>query len=194
MAETAVAQLIIDYTRDQNLSDAWAGRNGFTWRRKKKMSKLDRIFYRLDDYDLVSTTTNWSFTDSDHAAVITTLQHVSRPRRRNQHVKLDNSVVNDSNSLNELKEYLTEQLVSAHGMTPQVKLEFAKMTIRTKALEIMARNRVRLEGRLDVIENEIQNYTRLLARHADADSQEVIVTELEVLNTERNNLLTEQGR
>jgi hypothetical protein len=79
-------------------------------------------------------------------------------------------------------------------MTPQVKLEFAKMTIRTKALEIMARNRVRLEGRLDIIEQEIQNYTRLLTRHADADSQEVIVTELEALNIERNNVLAEQGK
>jgi hypothetical protein len=78
-------------------------------------------------------------------------------------------------------------------MTPQLKLEFAKMTIRTKALEIIACNRVKLENRLTEIESEIKNYMELLTRYTDADSQNIIVTELESLNLMRNNIKSEQG-
>ena len=78
-------------------------------------------------------------------------------------------------------------------MTPQLKLEFAKMTIRTKALEIIACNRVKLENRLTEIESEIKNYMELLTRYTDADSQNIIVTELESLNLMGNNIMSEQG-
>jgi hypothetical protein len=192
-SEMAVANLIVNYTQDQNLEDCWAGKSGFTWRKGKVMSKLDRIFHRLDQYEITDTKTCWTFTTSDHAAVVTTFKHKIRPRCRHQHIKLDNSVVLDANTLSELKQYLVEQLVSAAGMLPQVKLEFAKMTIRTKALEITARNRTRVENRLNEIESEIKNYMELLTRYTDDNSQNIILTELESLNLMRKNIMNEQG-
>ncbi len=78
-------------------------------------------------------------------------------------------------------------------MLPQVKLEFAKMTIRTKALEITARNRGKLDRQLTEIESEIINYTELLTRYTDDNSQNIIVTELESLNSLRNEIMCEQG-
>ncbi len=157
------------------------------------MSRLDRIFYRLEHFAIDKTSTNWMFTSSDHAAVITSFKHVTRQKHRNQHTKLDNSVVTNVESLNELRLYLTEQMTHATNMTPQVKLEFAKMTIRTKALEIMASNRRQTNGRMAQIDADIKNYTELLTRYADLDSQNTIIAELESLNRERNAIMDAQG-
>jgi hypothetical protein len=72
---------------------------------------------------------------------------------RNEHIKLDNGVVQNKETLNELTSYVNEQLLTATDMNPHVKLEFTKMTIRTKALEIMARNKRKENERLNEINN-----------------------------------------
>jgi endonuclease/exonuclease/phosphatase (EEP) superfamily protein YafD len=193
-AEIAAAQLITNYATDLNLRDCWEGFNGFTWQKGKKMSRLDRILYRLDQYEIVKTTTDLTLVASDHAAVIAQFKHVTRRKCRHQHVKLDNSVVTNADSLAELRSYLVEQLTQATQMPPQVKLEFAKMTIRTKALEITANNKRRNDSHLVKIESDIKNYQELLTRYADPDSQDIIVTELENLNREKNELMDAHGK
>ncbi len=60
---------------------------------------------------------------------------------RNEHIKLDNSKVTNIEQLQELKQYLEEEMAQTAGMDPHTKLEFVKMTIRTKAIEINMRLR-----------------------------------------------------
>ena len=50
-------------------------------------------------------------------------------------------IVTNTELLQELKQYLEEQMTQTANMSPHIKLEFAKMTIRTKAIEINMRLR-----------------------------------------------------
>jgi hypothetical protein len=69
--------------------------------------------------------------------------------------KLDNTIVTNTELLNELKQYLEEQMVQATVMNPHTKLEFAKMTIRTKAIEIRMRLRKKENNELRDLNDQI---------------------------------------
>ncbi len=79
---------------------------------------------------------NWTVTKSDHAAVILNLEHRDKINTKTEHIKLDNTIVTNTELLQEFKQYLEEQMTQTANMNPHMKLEFAKMTIRTKAIEI----------------------------------------------------------
>jgi hypothetical protein len=67
------------------------------------------------------------------------------------------------------------------------------MTIRTKALEIMARRRKAENKRLLEIDSEITENMRLLTIYLDPYSNNILTTELEQLNHEREGILKRQG-
>ena len=60
---------------ENDLADAWAGHIGYTWKRGKTQSRLDKIYTRISQYTNKKMETNWTLTKSDHAAVILTLEH-----------------------------------------------------------------------------------------------------------------------
>jgi hypothetical protein len=64
-------------------------------------------------------------------------------------------------------------------MSLHMKLKFAKMTIRTKALEIMARRNKQQSLALDELNCEIRRNTALLAIYTDVDSQQILTESLE---------------
>jgi hypothetical protein len=192
-AELRLAENLKTYVHATELKDCWEGRKGYTWRKGRKMSKLDRVFTRLENYELTDTNTSWSFTQSDHACVNVMFKHTHHKFSTNDHVKLDDKVVTVKSTLLELREYLIAQLSTAGDMAPHMLLEFAKMTIRTKALEIMAKQRKKENEKLAELNNEINKCTQLLARYFDDDSQIILTRELEELTHAKNVLLDEQG-
>jgi len=192
-AELRVAELLKEHTHNQNLDDCWEGRAGFTWRKGRSMSRLDRIYTRAPDFKMTKLNINWALTASDHAGLVLTLEHRHRSVHKNEHVKLDNRVVHNKETLAELIEYVTEQLSTATDMTPHVRLEFAKMTIRTKALEIMSRTKRKENERLSEVNNSIKENMRLLAVYTDQQSHMILTAELEELEAERNEILSKQG-
>jgi hypothetical protein len=139
--ELELARYIKESAHNFNLEDVWHLRSGFTWRKRKTMSKLDRILTRLSNYDLSNLNIDWTFTTSDHAAVITEFTHKIKTKHRSAHIKLENDIVKNADFLNELKQYVVSQLNDPNvgNFHLHAKLEFAKVCIRTKALEIMAR-------------------------------------------------------
>jgi hypothetical protein len=140
---------------ENDLADAWAEHNGYTWRRGKTQSRLDRIYTRLPKYSNKKLDTNWMLTKSDHAAVILTIEHNDKTNTKNEHIKLDNTIVTNTELLNELKQYLEEQMIQAIDMNPHMKLEFTKMTIRTKAIEISMRLRKKENNGLRDLNDQI---------------------------------------
>ncbi len=157
------------------------------------MSRLDRIYTRMPNYEQHQLVTTWTFTTSDHAALILTMNHTSKMFKRNEHVKLDNEVEQNNVSLQELTNYVREQMLDTDGMNPHTKLEFLKMTVRTKALEIMASNRRKENGRLTEIDGAIKENMRLLTVYTDPHSNVTLTRELEDLNIEKNAILNSQG-
>ncbi len=193
--ETEVATLIKEFTEHLSLIDIWLNKSGFTWRRGTVASKLDRIYTRLSNYKIAHVKTDWAFTSTDHAAVIAHFKHTTKKKLKSSHIKLDNDILKNDELLSELKQYLIEQLndTNVQGFNPHIKLEFAKMSIRTKALDIMARQRKRDYALFKEINSEIVQNTRLLTIYTDDASQNILQTELDEAVNRRNILLNKQG-
>jgi hypothetical protein len=94
--------LVQDYATDLELEDAWQGKQGYTRCKGKAMSKIDRIYTKLNNYCVFTTKVDSTAVNSDHAAVIVQCQHLTRMQIRNGHVKHDNDVVKNPTTLNEL--------------------------------------------------------------------------------------------
>jgi len=154
-AEKRIAENINTKISENDLVVAWAGQSGYTWRRGKTQSRQDRIYTKLSQYSIKKLDTSWTLTKSDHAAVILTLEHRGKMNTKNEHIKLYNTIVTNTELLNELKQYLEEQMVQATVMSPHTKLEFAKMTIRTKAIEIRMRLRKKENNELRDLNDQI---------------------------------------
>ncbi len=78
-------------------------------------------------------------------------------------------------------------------MNPHMKLKFAKMTIRTKAIDISLRLRKKENNELRDLNDQINQNTELLKRHTDENSLNIITRELENCKQERNIILQRQG-
>jgi len=194
-AELILAEEILAYQQALGLEDTWQGKSGYTWQKGQKMSKLDRIFYRITNFKLKSNKVDWTLAKTDHAAVVARFEHAHNVIHKSTHVKLDNDILKDIGKLNELKEYVTHQLNDPQVATfnPHVKLEFAKMSIRTKALDIMARCRKQKNELLNEINKEILTNTRLLGIENDIQLKNMLVRELETLKVQKDTILSEQG-
>jgi hypothetical protein len=178
-AEKRIAENINLMINENDLADAWARHNGYTWRQGKTQSRLDRIYTRLPQYSNKKMDINWTLMKSDHAAVILTIEHRDKTNTKNEHIKLNNTIVTNTELLNELKEYLEEQMRQATDMNPHMKLEFAKMTIRTKAIEISMRLRKKENNDLRDLNDQISQNSELLKRYNDENSLNIITRELE---------------
>ena len=154
--------------------------------RGKTQGRLDRIYTRLSKYTNKKLDINWTLTKSNHAAVILTLEHKERKNTKSEHIKLDNTIVTNTELLNELKKYLEEQMIQAANMNPHMKLDFAIMTIRTKAIEISMRLRMKENSELRDLNDQICQNSDLLKRYTDQNSLNIITRELEKCKQERD--------
>jgi hypothetical protein len=75
-----------------------------------------------------------------------------------------------------------------------MKLEFAKMTIRTKAIEISLRLRMKENSELRDLNDQICQNSDLLKRYTDQNSLNIITRELEKCKQERDMKLQRQRR
>jgi Endonuclease-reverse transcriptase len=192
-AEKRIADNINTKIAQNDLTDAFHGKQGYTWGRGETRSRLDRIYTRLPLYKSKKLDINWTLAKSDHAAVILTLEHRHKIRTRNEHIKLDNSIVTNTELLQELKQYLEEQMVQTTGMDPHTKLEFVKMTIRTKAIEINMRLRKKENIELKDLNDQISRNTELLQTILVDNSLQTITRELEECKQKRDIILQRQG-
>ena len=72
-SEINIANKIEQIMEDLHLRDCWEGanNNSMTWRHGTKMSRLDRIQWSRDlDLKVKSIESDWSYTQSDHCAVV----------------------------------------------------------------------------------------------------------------------------
>jgi hypothetical protein len=179
---------------DLSLEDAWQGVSGMTWRRGNVMSRLDRIFLKLNGFKRLNITSDWTLSDSDHAAVILNLGNNLNKTRVPKICKLDPQVVTNPEALTELRQYLFDQLSTVDiNSTPHFKLEFVKMTIRTKSLEISKALRDAEVVNLKFINDDIRLHEELLKGSMSSEEVADVILHIEQLTNEKNRILNQQG-
>jgi endonuclease/exonuclease/phosphatase family metal-dependent hydrolase len=141
--EKNIAKNVAEGLEHLNLKDAWQGQIGMTWKRGATMSRLDRIYTRLNDFRIINITTDWTVCNSDHAMVKATYIRQGVKKNGPKVFNLNPQVVLDQDKLTQLRSYLLEQLAQLNpDADPHLKLEFAKMSIRMKSIELGKKNPV----------------------------------------------------
>ncbi len=193
--ERNIANYLTTELDQLGFADHLKGKKLMTWKKGNSMSKLDRIYTRLNNYTLTSITTEWTICDSDHAAVVATFRNNQRYKKGIKPCRLQNAVVNNAETLNELSTYLLEQLQSlSPEANPHNILEFAKMTIRTKAMQLGKRQFKIEEEHLKFINEDIKSHENLLLHTHDTDEQIEINLTIQSRINERNEILEKQGK
>ena len=118
--------------------------NNFTWNRDKTFSKIDHCFVSenilraIKKYD-----TLWDLVKSDHAAISLKIDFDSDIRRGKSYPKLNASDIGSKYNKDELRKEIVNsiQSIPTHW-NPHQKLDFIKMVIRTKTLELRYKDKI----------------------------------------------------
>ena len=142
--ERRVADFVKERIRALGIVDGWEdnGKASFTWRRPNTdiFSTIDRIQFSSENLELVNIKVNWSFSFSDHAAVNASFKIKAKGNsQRSKITRLDPSLAK-SKIYGPLIEQGFNSLMDTvpPDWNPHLRLEFAKMSIRTVVEKIQA--------------------------------------------------------
>ena len=199
-SEQNVAKRIANVFADLYLKDCWStASNVMTWRHSDKMSKIDRILVS-DDPNLVikSTSTDWSYTTSDHGAVISKLI----PTNQNNKNVLDRVIRLDMRFMQNttLKHKFLVEIKRHHdqileqNMNPHQQLEFLKMAIRSSVIEIASNHKKESDLLTKEIRRDINFWQTTYEQSMMPSMREKAMTNLEIAKTKLDRYLDETGR
>ena len=112
------------------------------------MSRIDRVLVsEIEDVKIDKIHTDWSYTTSDHGAVVVKLSPTNQNPRRHfdKVVRIDTRFMQDTklkhHFLKEIKRFVDQ--IPEQNMNPHQQLEFIKMAIRSTAIEIASNQKNR---------------------------------------------------
>ena len=118
--------------------------NNFTWCRDKTFSKIDHIFVcenilkAIRKYDTI-----WDLVKLDHAAISLKINLTTEAKRGKSYPKLSMLDISNKNNKEELKKEILDSIKNSPSYwNPHQKLEYIKMVIRTKTLELRCKDKI----------------------------------------------------
>ena len=136
--------------------------NNFTWNRGKTFSKIDHIFVSED----ILTSTNryntiWDLVKSDHAAIQISLKVNSCRQRGRSYPKLSLLDLKDEGRIAAVKEEIDSAIRNFPPYwNPHLKLDFVKLVIRTKILELRGLKKLSKDS-IQLLRTELENFNSL---------------------------------
>ena len=194
--ERRVADFVKENTEALQLKDCWENRNKFTWRRPNTeiFSTIDRILYSSQTLALNSVDTNWSYRFSDHAAVVADFSIKDKyigPRTRL--TRLDPSLVKSSKYRPKIEQGFRDMMETApHDWNPHLKLEFAKVCIRTVVEQAQAERKRQEKTEEEELNDEIELSVNKLASGDGIDTHNLI-DYVEELRVRKQVIIEERG-
>ena len=158
--ERLIANSVKQMWTDSALSDLWEINPLFTWRRPNSecFSAIDRILYRKSELETSRVKINWALSFSDHGAIEAEfVKPLKRHRPKSRLPRLDPTLISDP---------LTKELITTEFETlwsqmspswnPHVKLDYAKMCIRTVTEKIQAERKRKELSEEEMLNLELQ--------------------------------------
>ena len=199
--EKNVSHAVKQMFADANMLDIWENSSKFTWRRANSdvFSTIDRIFYSKDSFETVRVNTNWSLSFSDHAAVelgLNLKNRTSSEGNRSKITRLDPSVVADLTLRTLIIEEVNRLLNMAQpDWNPHLKLDYAKMCIRTVVEKIQADRKVREKTEEDYLNVELDIAIKSLeARTLPSRERLELIDLIESLRNRKQELIEVKGK
>ena len=199
--EKRIASTIARLLGEIDLRDAWNGQVAFTWRRANSntFSMLDRVMYRSGVLEKLSIQTNWSVSSSDHAAVEASFKLIgsSRPPKRANIPRLDPCLLKNPETALEIRREFDEMFATC-GTTwdPHLKLEFAKMCLRTVVEKAQALRNKRERDDEDGVNESLNKLVDRLSklREDEGEEKQEIIVLIEALRGRKELLIEEKGK
>ena len=167
LRERAQSNRIKQILNDITPHDSWQGnRTTHTWRKNKQSSRLDRIMYEAIGWKLNKCETDWTFTNSDHAAVIAILEHTEpKPNKTCGTPKLDPYKLSNGDFkeafINEYSRLIREEPM---GWDPHLALEFHKCAIRSAYAITSEQFNTRHKQTINELKSELETLIEAIER------------------------------
>ena len=198
--EKLVANAVKGMIQGANLVDLWEAEPSFTWRRpgSDSFSAIDRFLYSKNFLTVEIVNVNWSLSFSDHAAIEVTLKKVANknPKVRSKITRLDPSLMKDTMLKNKIIEGV-EEMYKNHLPTwsPHLKLEFAKVCIRTVTEKVQADRKKLEKTEEDFVNYEIEiSIAALQNRDLSQHDREDLIEHIEELRGRKLIFIEEKGK
>ena len=200
-AERRIAASAKNMFNNLNLADGWENsQRQFTWTSSRTgtpvFSALDRILYSKDWLNLLTKTTDWALSLSDHAAVIATFECKElKARKHSQLSRLDPRLLQDVEGCRHLEARYQELAGQAQPeWNPHVRLEYLKMCIRTAANEANGKLKAKLRDSEKVLNNDINEVISELSHDGlGVERKELLMHKLDDLRQLKRNLVEKIG-
>ncbi len=155
-ANNKVCNLIDSY----NLNKKTAG---YTWSRGNCYSRLDYIYLSADlSNKVVSSVVDWAFEKLDHAAVKTSIKILTEVRKDPGISKVNVAILNDNNKKDQISKELDFLLLQIPSdWNGHMKLEYAKMAIRSTLAKYTSVKRAEEKNELELLENSLNDIEKL---------------------------------
>ena len=180
-----------------SLQDSWHNnRTAHTWMQAgmKKSSRLDRIYYD-SGLEMSSCEVDWSFTNSDHGAVVATFKE-QRKAPKQRLLRLNQELLS-FNSTKEafLKEYHRQISDIPHGWDPHQELEFHKCAIRSAYLHINAERKKTKKLDYEFLKADLHTHIVALEEsNNDLIKKNRLMDKINILKAKMSQLNLEKGR
>ena len=148
------------------LQDSWQNNyTAHTWMQAgmKKSSRLDRIYY---DNGLIMSNceVDWSFTNSDHGAVVATFKE-RRQTPKQRFLRLNQDLLQTQSTKEAfLKDYQRQVRDIPEGWNPHQKLEFHKCAIRSAYSQVNAERNKSRKMDYDFVKADLHSHITLLEK------------------------------
>ena len=170
--EQRTATSVKSMIEDLNLVDGWEAvlEKSFTWTSNRtgqqSFSTLDRILFATNNLKLENNVSDWSFSVSDHAAVIATFSKTSVKSSRSPLIsRLDARLLQDQEGrliLEDEYRRLTEQ--DDANWDPHTRLEYFKMCVRTAANTATGKTKAKVRSIEATLNDDINEVVTELAQ------------------------------
>ena len=168
--------------------------NSMTWKHGSKMSRIDRIQASEDFMRNLEVTTDWTYTDSDHCAVIAKV-NLDQVRRRDNIVRIDTRFMSNISLKEKFLRDLSARMsqLNETKMDPHQSLEFLKMSIRSIAIETASNYRKEMEKELNDIKTEISFWQTSFECATSESIRGIATSNLDRAMDRRDKFLNDRG-
>ena len=196
-AECNIANKINVIMNDLHLKDCWDGVKdvSMTWRHGSKLSRLDRIQWSRDlDLKVKLIETDWSYTQSDHCAVVVKLGQ-PETRKFDKIVRIDTFFMNNVLLKHKFITELNFKMDQIHetNMNPHQCLEYLKMSIRSTALEIASNYKKERDIEVNNLRRDIKFWQTSVENAVDDRFRLMATTKLDETICKRDKMLDNLG-
>ena len=197
--ERNVASFVTNLLSTSNMADSWSLKKGFTWRRPGTdiFSTIDRISFSKNSFSLISINDNWSLSCSDHAAVEATFSIIASAKgRRTRITRLDPYLAKvEWSRLKIEKDFMEMYATAPRDWDPHLKLDYAKMCIRTVVEQVQAERKRTEKSEEETINEELDiAISRLGEGSLIGQSLGSLIEHTETLRARKAQLVEEKGK